>query len=568
MSPQGQKKTSVLRTVIWINTITLVLFVITGGIFMNGMNTLKVHGPIYEKIKDMNDLNADILPPPLYLLEAYQTVLSLNSEKTSENHENYIAKLRQLKKDFYARKDYWATRPLPDTSKQILNGRLYPAGDVLFTAIFDEYLPALNEKRDADKAAAFTAVEDAYRKERSAVDTLVAKVAEQLGEEESSADAIEQKALLWIYTCFGLFIAVVIGSVLITVRKVIKPLQALAGNMAAIAGGQLDQQIEGNDRTDEIGGMASALLFFREKIVEQEKMREEQQRMKEASEKEKLGAMLALADSFESNVMGIVNNVGSAADMMNHAAEDLTKTSRDTSRQAAVVASAAVQASANVQTVATAAEELSASISEIARQVQEASTIAGEAMKQSSDTNASVKALSLNAEKIGEVINLITEIAEQTNLLALNATIEAARAGEAGRGFAVVASEVKNLATQTSKATEDIKKQVVAIQTSTDGAVTSIGTITSTIERINSIQTAVAAAVEQQGAATKEISRNVSEASTGTSEVSHSIGTVTKAADQAGAAANDVLQSSQSLSQQSHTLKSEVHKFLEHIRTG
>ena len=165
-------------------------------------------------------------------------------------------------------------------------------------------------------------------------------------------------------------------------------------------------------------------------------------------------------------------------------------------------------------------------------------------------------------------MKLITEIASQTNLLALNATIEAARAGEAGRGFAVVAAEVKNLAEQTAKATDQISAQVSSIQTSSASAVNAIRGISATINQMSEIAAAIASAVEEQGSATQEIARNVKQAAAGTTEISSNVAGVRQAAGDTGAAAQQVLQASQELSQQSEMMRGQVESFLRNIKAA
>lgn len=231
------------------------------------------------------------------------------------------------------------------------------------------------------------------------------------------------------------------------------------------------------------------------------------------------------------------------------------------------MASATEEASASVQTVASASEELTASISEINRQVIESARISQNAVTEVKRTDTTVTTMADAASQIGDVVRLIQEIAEQTNLLALNATIEAARAGDAGKGFAVVASEVKSLANQTARATEEISKKIVMVQSASSEVVSAIRAIGSTIEQINEISKDISQAVQQQASATQEISNNVMQASEGTSQVSSSIVDVTKAATQSQKSANEVLSSAADLSKQSAILRQEIQTFLGNIRS-
>jgi methyl-accepting chemotaxis protein len=221
-----------------------------------------------------------------------------------------------------------------------------------------------------------------------------------------------------------------------------------------------------------------------------------------------------------------------------------------------------------VQSVASAAEELTSSVNEIARRVQESSAIAMDAVAQAERTDARIAELSVAANRIGDVVKLITAIAGQTNLLALNATIEAARAGEAGKGFAIVAQEVKALATQTAKATDEIGAQISTMQVATQDSVAAIKEIGGTIRRVSEIAAAIAAAVEEQGAATEEISRNVQQAAQGTSEVADNITQVNRGANETGSASSQVLGSAQALARESGQLRSEVERFVRTVRAA
>ncbi len=277
-------------------------------------------------------------------------------------------------------------------------------------------------------------------------------------------------------------------------------------------------------------------------------------------------AQIKLANDFERDVKGVISTVTAAATEMQATAQTMTSNTKETARQSQVVASASEEATKNVETVSSAAEELSASISEIAQHVQNASLMSSTAVEEAATTNATIKELGQSSNEIGQVIKVITSIAQQTNLLALNATIEAARAGEAGKGFAVVANEVKELARQTAKATEEISDKIGAIQSATDIAITAVESISERIGNISEIQTTIASAVEEQTAATNEISRNVAEAARGTSEVTSNIASVSEAAEEGGRSAGQLQEAADGLSQESNNLDTVATDFLVKMR--
>ncbi len=351
-------------------------------------------------------------------------------------------------------------------------------------------------------------------------------------------------------------------------RDITQSLGALKGAMDRLARNDLSVAVPGTERRDEVGGMAGAVLVFKDNMVRAEELARQQEELKRQAEAERRQAMLALAADFEANAGRLVGMVGTASQELQATAQAMTGTADRTNHQAVAVASAAEQASSGVQTAASAAEELTASIQEISRQVAQSARIAGEAVQNARRTDGIVNALSESAEKIGHVVGLITNIANQTNLLALNATIEAARAGDAGKGFAVVASEVKGLANQTGKATEEIGAQMVQIQAATKEAVAAIRGITSTIEEISVIATTIASAVEEQGAATTEIARNVQQTAQAAQDVTANIGGVSQAANDTGAAASEVLGAAAGLSRQAAQLSSQVEVFLAGVRTA
>ena len=261
-------------------------------------------------------------------------------------------------------------------------------------------------------------------------------------------------------------------------------------------------------------------------------------------------------------VMRVVSVVNGSSGNLQAGTKTVAAAAEETARQSQIVAAAGEEAAKNVETVAAATEELTASITEIARHVQNSARVSGEAVKEAESANSTIHDLGTASAEIGQVIKVITSIAQQTNLLALNATIEAARAGEAGKGFAVVANEVKELARQTAKATEEIGRKIDAIQSSTRIAIASIESIGGIIGRMNEISTTIAAAVEEQSAATAEISRNVAEAARGTTEVSNNITGVSQAAEESGRAASQMQDAAGGLVKEANHLEAIVRRFV------
>ncbi len=351
-------------------------------------------------------------------------------------------------------------------------------------------------------------------------------------------------------------------------RAITQPLKRLASTMQKLSRGELEVSVADQNRKDEIGSMAVAVQVFKANMIEAERLRSEQADSEKRVVELRKADMSRLANDFEAAIGNIVVTVSQASGQLESAARTLTKTAETTQNLSSSVAVASEQASANVEAVASATEEMTASIHEIARHVQESNQIAEQAVQQARKTDMRIAELSQAADRIGDVVKLITAVAEQTNLLALNATIEAARAGEAGKGFAVVAQEVKILSAQTAKATNEITAQIAGIQAATRESVADIKEIGTTIERISNIASIIAAAAEEQGAVTEEISRSIQVAAQGTSEVATSITDVNRGANETGSASAQVLASARSLSGESNQLKVQVDRFLSTVRAA
>ncbi|MBI5321522.1 HAMP domain-containing methyl-accepting chemotaxis protein [Bradyrhizobium sp.] len=362
-------------------------------------------------------------------------------------------------------------------------------------------------------------------------------------------------------------IALTAGAMMLVTRRVIRPLHNMRDAMLKVAAGDLAVDTGQTGRSDEIGALAGALDTFKQQAMDKARI-EAQERERNAGAAARQQAIENYVGEFETMVRQTLDQLGDASGQMRSTSDSLSTVSRQTNERVQVAEKASSDASMSVDSVAAASEELSASINDISQQVTHAAGIASRAVKQAADTDGTVQGLAKSAGRIGEVVGLINTIAAQTNLLALNATIEAARAGEAGRGFAVVASEVKSLASQTAKATEEISEQIADIQKVAGEAIDAIKTIGGIIGEVNEVATAIAAAVQEQGAATQEITRSTQYAAQGTRNVSENITGVKADADAAAAAADDVKQASDTLEQQSQALGGQVTQFLTKIRAA
>ena len=384
--------------------------------------------------------------------------------------------------------------------------------------------------------------------------------------------AREQRLTRSEYLAFGGSVSLlVLFTVIMTYRvvsQITRPLERLTEVMRRLAAGQLDEAIPALSRGDEIGQMARTVEVFKQNAVDVQRLTDEQKIREEESKRQKTALVEAMANQFEGSVASVIDEVVASCKEVEDKVRKMTDQMNAANRSSQAVVKATSETTSNVQIVAAAAEELYSSIREIAGRVNDSATIASQTASAAQNSAGTINELVDQAQRVSHIVSLISKIASQTNLLALNATIESARAGEAGKGFAVVANEVKSLAAQTAKATEEITLNIQSIQTATGRVVEEIRHISDIANQSREISTSIAAAIEEQTAATQEISKSVAYAAQGTEAVAENITEVGKNVTEADTLSRRVLSATVSLGQEFGKLEAQVEKFVATVRSG
>ena len=407
------------------------------------------------------------------------------------------------------------------------------------------------------------AVRSALNKDLEALSKVYAERARQIAQQAET-----NRTLSFVLTCLaGVALALVVIGIAIIARSIARPLAAITATIKQVADGAENVVVPHSDRADEIGALARAIQVFQDAMGRNRNLAS-QVSQDAAAREERARHIERSVEGFREAIGAIMRGLSDNASTMRETAQTITRVTADASSRAGTAASATEQASHNVTAVAGAAEELSASVVEIGRQVRQSAGAVEQTGQRTEKSISEIESLAAATQRIDGVLNLIQAIAEQTNLLALNATIEAARAGEAGRGFAVVAHEVKALAGQTAKATAEISENVAMIQASTRNAVDAVREIGGAVREINEVTSAIAGAVSQQDAATREISSNAQSAAQGNETLVANITSLRDAIGETDTAAASVLTAASSVTETAQTLSREVETFFQKLRAG
>ena len=501
-------------------------FIVFFAFSYNGLNQVKVNGPIYVNIVQGKDLIADILPPPEYIIESYLTCFQMlqttNLAQSAGELQGLITKMTQLHQDFSTRHDYWVTTlPEGELKSELVTKSYQPAKD-FYAVVENDFIPAVQA---GDSAAATKILNETltplYLEHRQSIDRVAVLSGEVNSRFEASAvKAVSQTNLLMI-SIGVIAVLLTIGMSIVIGRGITGPITDMVATAEKIAVGNIQVNVSLYSN-DEIGKLADAfrkMITYIQEIAStanQIATNNLSQNITPKSEDDALGAAFA---QMVRNLRSTVNEVQSGVHDLSAASAELLRkatsvaqSADEMSRTTISVAGGMEEAAGNLGNVAAATEEMTATIGDIANNAEKARAITDRAVAQTDQIASAASTLGLSAKEIGKVTETITSISRQINLLALNATIEAARAGAAGKGFTVVATEIKELARQTSAATEDIKARISGVQNSALTVYKDTDQISQVIHEVNAIVSSIATAIEEQSVVTKDIAGNISNA--------------------------------------------------------
>lgn len=538
---------------------------VAGGVVWNSIETLRIGGANYAGIIDNKDAIADVLPPPIYVIEAYMTAHL--AEDAPENLAANKATLKRLKSEYDQRLAYWQGKALKPEIKAAIFGDSDRHAREFWTIVEDGLLPAIDRGDRAQVEAKVLEMTAVFEKHRAAVNLMVPVIQAEAARQEENA----QKAQTF---AFGILLALALATVAllaaatIIVRKhVLAPLEDTTGLMNALANGDLNVRSTHTKRSDEIGALAKALEKFRTNAQERQRLEAASSSQKDV-EVERAQRMAELVEAFTGKLDDVIGGLTSSSQELHTSAVNLDNSSTNASRQAEQADEAARNTSSHIEEIAAATGQLRIAVEEISSRIAESARISSEAEAIGLETEKVIEQLADATRQVEEVTSLISDVADQTNLLALNATIEAARAGQAGQGFAVVAAEVKQLATQTTNSTGAISKRIAEIQQVSRTTATGVRSVLSAMTQVREICAAVAAAVEEQAATTSDISDRALGAARGASSAARGVESMTMATAEAGESSRRLLDTSGKVNEATDTLRREADAFFKALKAA
>jgi len=538
---------------------------IAGGVVWNSIETLRIGGANYDGIIDNNDAIADVLPPPIYVIEAYMTAHV--AEDVPGNLAANKATLARLKSEYDQRMTYWRGKTLTPEIKAAIFGDTDRYAQQFWTIIEQGLLPAIERGDRAEVEIQVHQMSAAFAQDREAVNRMVPLIQAEAARQEQKAHKAQSFAFGILLTLALAAVALLAAATVIVRKHMLAPLEDTTGLMNALANGDLNVRSNHAKRSDEIGALAKALEKFRTNAQERQRLEAATSSQKDI-EVERAKRMAELVEAFTGKLDDVIGGLTSSSKELHNSAVTLDNSSSNASRQAEQADEAARNTSNHIEEIAAATGQLRIAVEEIASRIAESARISSEAEAIGMETEKVIEQLADATRQVEEVTSLISDVADQTNLLALNATIEAARAGQAGQGFAVVAAEVKQLATQTTNSTGAISKRIAEIQQVSRTTATGVRSVLSAMTQVREICAAVAAAVEEQAATTSDISDRALGAARGASSAARGVESMTMATAEAGESSRRLLDTSGRVNEATDTLRREADAFFKALKAA
>ncbi len=518
-----------------VGMLLVVAFLAIASLNWHEVNELKIGGPRYSRIVDAKDLVADILPPPMYIVEAFleANILVAHPDQLPVRS----SALSRLKSEYDAERQRWSQVDLPPSMKSTLLVELHREVERFWQELKEVFTPSIAQGKRAEAADSMGRLAEHFESHRKQILALVGEANGYLATAETDARQAERELRTISLTLSGLILAVFVGLTVATRYVVTNPLATVAHRMTSLIKGELKVDIPFQERSNEIGAMASSLVVFRDAMTVKARMeREEEENRRKLDDERSLReqektdassrqvlALRAMVETVERETKTAVGGIVALMQDMTGVSREMSETAGRLSVDSEFVAEAADQTLNAMRQTSKTTAELAASIEQVAGQVQSTRTATLSSVSASKGANEAIHHVAELVDAIGGFAGVITEIALKTKLLALNAGVEAARSGEHGLGFAIIAREVKDLSDQTSKATESINDVIGRVKGTTALALSAVNDIVRSIEAVEKTSGEMAKAVDQQVAATRSIAANVTETERSTAGVTAKI---------------------------------------------